>query len=247
MSGVVETEELDVRLGHDLVLRAVSLCVQPGEIVGVVGPSGSGKTTLLRAVAGLTVPANGVVRIDGRMASSSGTIHVPPESRNVGMVFQDLALWPHLTVDGNLAFGLRARGIKASERAKRIASFLEPLGLMGHGKKYPHELSGGERQRVAIARALVVEPSALLLDEPLSHLDVELRRDLLALFRDVLRRRQVTALYVTHDLREVEGLADRLIVLERGTVVQRGTFGELRAAPADRFVQRLFEDVDGST
>jgi iron(III) transport system ATP-binding protein len=245
MSGVVETEALEVTLGHHPVIRGVSLSAQPGEVVGIVGPSGSGKTTLLRAIAGLAVPTRGVVRIGGRLASSPGTIDVPPESRNIGMVFQDLALWPHLTVDENLAFGLRARGIEKAERVDRIASFLGPLGLVEKSKKYPGDLSGGERQRVAIARALVLEPTAVLLDEPLSHLDVDLRQDLLAVFRGLLRARHVTALYVTHDLREVRDLADRLLVLESGTVVQHGPLAELRATPADRFVRRLVEDLDG--
>jgi iron(III) transport system ATP-binding protein len=245
MTWAIETEDLSVEIGRTAVLHDVSLCVRAGELLGVIGPSGSGKTTLLRAITGLTVPARGIVRIDGRITSSAGAIHVPLESRNIGMVFQDLALWPHLTVHQNLAFGLDARRVPKAERDEAIAALLEPLGLMDKQRCYPGQLSGGERQRVAIARALVLQPTAVLLDEPLSHLDVELRQEMLGVFWTLLRARNVTTLYVTHDLREVRTLADRVLVLERGAVVQGGTLEELRAAPADRFVRQVFDDLDG--
>ena len=233
---MIELDALSVRRGSALVLDGVSL-VFGAKVVGIAGPSGSGKTTLLRMVLGLDAPTTGTVRIDGHVVSRAGRIDVLPEERNVAMVFQDLALWPHLSVHGNLAFGLRARGIAKAERERRIAQALSWVGLDSKASRAPNDLSGGERQRVAIARALVLEPAAVLLDEPLGSLDVALKDELLGLLGKVLRERALPVLYVTHDPREAAQLADRIVVLERGHVSQQGTLAELRAAPATAFVE----------
>lgn len=246
MTAAVQVEGISVALPAKAILERVTLAVEPGEILGVLGPSGSGKTTLLRVVLGLLAPSTGEVALDGVLASASGRVIVPPERRGLGVVFQDLALWPHLTVAGNLAFGLAARGLSRGERCERVAAMLERVGLAGFGPRRPSELSGGERQRVAIARALVVEPRAVLLDEPLANLDPVRRTELLAVFRTLLRARETAAVYVTHDVRELAGLADQVAVLEEGRIVQEGTLEGLRAAPATPFVRAIFHEKEFS-
>jgi ABC-type nitrate/sulfonate/bicarbonate transport system ATPase subunit len=205
--------------------------VATGEVVAILGPSGSGKTSLLRLVLGLVAPSSGAVSLDGGEVSRSGRILVPAEERGLAVV-QDLALWPHLTVAGNLAFGLASRGVPRRDRSVPITAMLERVGLKGSERRYPGELSGGERQRVAIARALVVTPRAVLLDEPLSNVDVELRREILSLFRELFRERSLTVLYVTHDLREAAEVASRFAVLEGGRIIQDGRLADLKRAPA---------------
>jgi ABC-type Fe3+/spermidine/putrescine transport system ATPase subunit len=225
------------------VLAGLSLAVAPGEVLVLLGPSGSGKTTVLRLVLGFLAPERGAVRIDGRLVAADGRIVEPPEARGLAVVFQDLALWPHLTVHGNLAFGLEARRVPRSEREDRIAAALARLGLADKGGQYPGELSGGERQRVAIARALVLEPRGVLLDEPLTNLDAILRRDLLALLADVLRAGGTTAVYVTHDVREAAALGDRIAVLRDGRLDGTGTLAELRARPPSAFVRAVLDEL----
>jgi ABC-type Fe3+/spermidine/putrescine transport system ATPase subunit len=239
MSAIIALEQVTLRRGGAVVLDRVDLSVSPGEIVAVAGPSGSGKTTLLRVLLGFEVPEVGTVTLRGRAATALGRLLVPPEERNLAVVFQDLALWPHLTVRGNLAFGLDARGVPRRTRDERIAEMLIAVGLEGRRDRYPGELSGGERQRVAIARALVLEPDAVLLDEPLSNLDVALKLDLLDLFDRLLRSRRVAVVSVTHDPIEAERLGDRIAVLEGGRIAQTGTASELANSPASEFVQRF--------
>jgi iron(III) transport system ATP-binding protein len=224
------------------VLRAASLAVEEAETLSLLGPSGSGKTSLLRLVLGFAAPLAGTVSLDGRVVSRDGRILVPPEERGLAVVFQDLALWPHLTVGANLGFGLAARGISRAQRASRIESMLQRVGLQGSERRFPGELSGGQRQRVAIARALVQEPRAVLLDEPLSNTDVDLRRELLGLFAELFRERKATVLHVTHDLREAAALGSRFAVLEAGRIVQDGSLDDLRRAPATSFVRALLDD-----
>ncbi len=239
---IIAVEELSVGFGTTPAVSSLTLSLAAGTVLALVGPSGSGKTTLLRALLGLCTPDRGVIRIEGREVSRGGELFATPEERNLAVVFQDLALWPHMTVHGNLAFGLVAKRIEATEREARIATMLERVGLRGKERRYPHELSGGERQRVAIARALVLEPAAVLMDEPLANLDVVLKRELLFLFRDLFRERSSTVVYVTHDSREALALGDELGVLEEGKLTQFGTANELRAAPATSFVRALVED-----
>jgi iron(III) transport system ATP-binding protein len=240
VTAAIVLEDVEAELGNRTVLRALTLRVARGEVLAVLGPSGSGKTTLLRVLTGFVVPRRGTVELGGELASTAGRVLVPPESRNIAMVFQDLALWPHLTVHANLSFGLEARRVGRAQREARIAEVLGRVGLAEKAGRYPGELSGGERQRVAIARALVLEPIAVLLDEPLANLDVVLKEELLATFHTLLGERHMTAVYVTHDPIEAVALGDRIAVLEGGQLVQQGTPGQLRAEPGSEFVSRLF-------
>jgi iron(III) transport system ATP-binding protein len=241
---MIELKSVSVRRGTAVVLDCVSLSLG-AEVVALVGPSGSGKTTLLRVLLGLEVPASGSVSIGGQVVSHEGRVDVLPEERNVAMVFQDLALWPHLSVHGNLAYGLRARRVGKAERERRIAQVLSWVGLDGKTSRAPHELSGGERQRVAIARALVLDPVALLLDEPLGSLDVALKDELLGLFARVFSEREMPIVYVTHDPREVARLAQRIVVLEGGRIVQHGSLNELAASSATPFVESFVRAAGG--
>jgi ABC-type sugar transport system ATPase subunit len=243
MNQAIELDAVSAVRDGRAVLHQVSLTVARGEVVAVVGPSGAGKSTLLRIVLGLTPPASGLVRLVGVVVSAGERVIVPPEERNLGMVFQDLALWPHLTVHGNLAFGLESRRIERSERERRIETWLRRLGLLDKRDRRPGSLSGGERQRLALARALVLEPPAILLDEPLASLDVLLRREVLDLLREVLAEQAVSAVYVTHDPREAVRIAKRLIVMEAGRVVQAGDPVELRERPANAFVEALLAET----
>jgi iron(III) transport system ATP-binding protein len=229
VSAAIELEGVTVLRAERKVLADVSMRVSAGETLAVLGSSGSGKTTLLRVVAGFVAPSLGAVRIGDALASERGRTVLPPEERGLAMVFQDLALWPHLTVHGNLAFGLQATKLPRVVREERIAAVLSRVGLGGKERRHPGELSGGERQRVAIARALVREPRAVLLDEPLSNLDVGLKQELLGLFRELLHERGTTALYVTHDPREARALGDRTAVLDGGRIVHLGRLDELRS------------------
>ncbi len=241
MSAAIQLDAVSVLRDGRKVLDDVSLRLAAGETLSVLGSSGSCKTTLLRVVAGFVAPQLDTVRISDAIASDRGRIVLPPEERGLAMVFQDLALWPHLTVHGNLAFGFRAKEMRRSERDDRIAAMLSRVGLAGKERRHPGELSGGERQRVAIARALVREPRAVLLDEPLSNLDLELKQELLDLFRELLHERGATGLYVTHEPREAQALGDRAAVLERGRIVYLGRLEDLRSRPDLSFARSILE------
>jgi thiamine transport system ATP-binding protein len=227
-------EDLTVGFGERLALDGVSLDVAEGEVVGVLGPSGSGKSTLLRVVAGLQQPGRGRVLLDGRDLAS-----VPPHRRGIGMVFQDHALFDHLDVRGNVAFGLRMRGDAPEEIAARVGQALNLVGLSGLERRSVRTLSGGEQQRVALARALAPEPRVLLLDEPLGSLDRRLRERLLDDLESLFAGLRVTALYVTHDQAEAFALGDRVAVLRDGRIVQIGTPDDVWAHPADQDVARF--------
>ncbi len=243
MTPAIRLDEVHFSHGDRTVLSRCNLCVERGEVLALLGPSGCGKTTVVRLILGLAIPCQGRVRLGETTVSEAGRLLVPPEERGLAVVFQDLALWPHLTVAGNLNFGLAARGVARDEARSRITAILERLELADKAKRYPGDLSGGERQRVAIARALVLEPRAVLLDEPLSNLDVTLKRELLSLFRGLFRERGTTAIYVTHDLREAAALGDRIAVLEAGRIVQSATLDELRSHPASAVVGDLVEEL----
>lgn len=219
-------------------LRGVSLTVESGELLALLGPSGSGKTTLLNIIAGFHAPVDGTIRIDGEIASGGGR-HLPPRLRGIGMVFQNLALWPHLTVEGHLDFALRGRGIPRRERAKLEAEILRLVELEPRARRLPGELSGGEAQRLALARALVGRPKLLLLDEPLGALDRQLREKMLDLLIRVRQERKVTTIHVTHDHDEALSLAPRAAVLDGGRLLQAGTPEELYSMPSSETVARL--------
>ena len=222
MTAAVSLGGVTLAYGDRKALDDVTLSVAPGEVLALLGPSASGKTSLLRAVLGFVVPRAGTVRLGERVASRDGRLLLPPEERGLAVVFQDLALWPHLSVEGNLGFGLAAQGVPSREARDRIAATVRRVGLAGTERRHPGELSGGQQQRVAIARALVLEPRAVLLDEPLASIDVDLRRELLALLRELFAENGTTAIHVTHDLREAVAIASRFAVMEEGRIVQQG-------------------------
>jgi putative spermidine/putrescine transport system ATP-binding protein len=219
------------RYGGVVALHETSLRVAEGSLVFLLGPSGCGKTTTLRLVSGFIEPDAGEIRIRG--ARVDGT---PPERRGLGMVFQHYALFPHLTVADNVAFGLRMRRVAAPERHRRVARALELVRLAGLEARYPRALSGGQQQRVALARAIVVEPTLLLLDEPLSNLDLKLREEMRAEIRTLQRALGITTLFVTHDQDEALTMADEIVVMAAGRVVQAGSPAALYERPASRFV-----------
>jgi ABC-type sugar transport system ATPase subunit len=237
---MIRLQGVCVRRGPSPLLDQVTLDVGR-ETLALVGPSGSGKSTLLRCIVGLEAPCQGTVSIGERTVSYDGRERVPAEARNVAMVFQDLALWPHLSVYGNLELGLRARGVPAGERQERIHTLLASVALGNKAQRRPHQLSGGERQRVAIARALVLDPVALLLDEPLTNLDVVMKEELLQLLEQLFAERALPVVYVAHEPREVARLATRIVVLEHGRITQQGQLAELQRAPASAFVRAFLQ------
>jgi iron(III) transport system ATP-binding protein len=214
----------------------VTLALEKGEILALLGPSGCGKTTTLRLIAGFERPDAGVVEIGGKVMAD-GHAFVPPEQRGVGVVFQEYTLFPHLTVEENIRFGLRT--LNPRERAQRLREMLEMVGLTSLARRYPHELSGGQQQRVALARALAPRPAVLLLDEPFSNLDADLRTYMLREVYTILRELGTTAVFVTHDHEEAFMVADRVGVLNRGRLEQLSRPEEIYHLPATRFVARF--------
>jgi iron(III) transport system ATP-binding protein len=232
----LEVTEVALAYGAQRVLHAVSLSLASGELHALLGVSGSGKTTLLRAIAGFEPIDSGSIRLFGREAASSRG-GLPPEARNVGVVFQDFALFPHLDVRSNLRFGRRDMPLRAAD------ALLERAGLAGYGTRHVSDLSGGEQQRVALCRALAQEPQLVLFDEPFSNLNRELRRSLRALTVELLRERAVSALFVTHDAEEAFALADRVSVLHEGRLLETGTPRELYLTPSSLLVARSVGDA----
>jgi len=202
-----------------LVLEDVSLKLAEGEAVALVGPSGCGKTTLLRLIAGLDAPDRGEIRLNGAVASANARILIRPHGRGIGFVFQDLALWPHMTVAGNLRFVLGTQRLSGPERDRRVAESLALVHIEGLAGRYPHQLSGGEQQRCALARAIATRPRLLLLDEPLSSLDAGLKLTLQCELSRIQRALQVTMIHVTHDLEEARAVAGRILSLQHGRIV----------------------------
>jgi len=225
---MLEVRSLTKRFGSVVAVEDFSLVVPQGEILALLGPSGCGKTTVLRMIAGLEQPDAGQVFISGQNVTPR-----PPEARGVGLVFQNYALFPHMSVGANVAYGLRFR---RGDRKVRVQELLKLVGLVGYEKRKPHQLSAGQQQRVALARALAPEPRILLLDEPLSALDATLRKDLRVELRALLRKLGVTALYVTHDQEEALALADRVAVMQEGHLEQVAPPEELYARPQTPFV-----------
>ncbi len=229
----LSVSEVDVSYGDRPVVRDVSFELEPGSIGCLLGPSGCGKTTLLRAIAGFEPVSHGEIRLRGELVARPG-FTLAPERRHIGMVFQDFALFPHLNVSANIAFGLRE--LPRPERRRRVGELLELVGLSGAARLYPHELSGGMQQRVALARAMAPRPRILLMDEPFSSMDAELREQLAREVRDLLNREGMTAILVTHDQLEAFAMADLIGVIGDGRVHQWGSGFSLYHEPADRFV-----------
>ncbi|MDO8034523.1 ABC transporter ATP-binding protein [Janthinobacterium sp. SUN128] len=218
------------------ILKGVSMHLKKGEVVALLGPSGSGKTTLLRAVAGLESPKAGTIQIGERnVFDGAQHFEMPAEHRNLGLVFQSYALWPHKTVFDNVAYGLKLRKMGSTEIAARIKEVLTQLGLGHLGERYPHQLSGGQQQRVAIARALVYNPPVILLDEPLSNLDAKLREEARAFLRELIVRLGLSALMVTHDQGEAMAISDRILLLNNGKIEQQGTPQSMYETPDTLF------------
>jgi iron(III) transport system ATP-binding protein len=229
-------DDLHLAYGSNPILKGVAMTLERGEVVSLLGPSGSGKTTLLRAVAGLEVPGAGTIRIgDKAVFDAAAGIDVAAESRNLGLVFQSYALWPHRTVFDNVAYALKLRRVGSGEIATRVRDALEQLSLGHLGERFPHQLSGGQQQRVALARALVYNPPVILLDEPLSNLDAKLREEARAWLRELIVRMQLSALCVTHDQGEALAISDRILLLNNGRIEQQGTPEEMYGDPATLF------------
>ena len=231
-------ENLVKRFGNTEVLKGIDVRIGAGEIFFLLGPSGCGKTTLLRAIAGLNEPDGGRI-----LAGDRDVTHLPPHKRDMGMVFQSYALWPHMTLFDNVAFGLEMRGVGKAEAAPRVMKALGLVRLAERAKAKPNELSGGQQQRVALARALVIEPQCLLLDEPLSNLDAKLRVEMRTEIRRICKEAGLTAIYVTHDQKEALSIADRVAVLESGRLLQTGAPDEVYLRPRNKFVAQFIGET----
>ncbi len=234
MPSELVVERLVVRYGATEAVHGISFTVREGELVTLLGPSGCGKTTTLRCVAGLEPASGGRISLGGRTLSQ-GRTHVPPEQRDVNMVFQSYAIWPHMTVFDNVAYGLRVRGTARGEARERVMKTLEMVGLSDYAERYGTELSGGQQQRVAVARAVVTQPQLLLFDEPLSNLDAALRERLRFEMVELQREIGTTSLYVTHDQAEAMAMSDCIVLMNKGSIEQIGTPEDIYERPATRF------------
>ncbi len=225
---IIEFKNVSKSYNSTQAVNDFSLTIEKGERIAILGHSGCGKTTILRLLAGFIAPDTGSISINDKVLSSNGKNLIEPEARNIGMVFQDLALWPHLTVEGNLEFGLKARRLHKKERDKRISDVLQLVQMGKFAQALPSELSGGQQQRVALARALVLQPEALLMDEPLSNLDLELN---IQLRNEIIKLHQqigFTLIYVTHDREEAYEIANRIVVMEDGQIRLLGSAEDVR-------------------
>ncbi len=227
--------ELAKRLGNKQVLHGLSLSVDRGEVLSILGPSGSGKTTLIRLIAGLADPDAGDITIAGRTLWNSVT-NLPVEQRGVGFVFQDYAVWPHMTVSGNVGFGLRMTGMARADRDRRVREALEAVHIADLAERYPDQLSGGQQQRLALARSLASRPKLILMDEPLSNVDAALREQLRTEILQAVHAQGATAIYITHDQSEAMAMCDRLAVMHDGRILQTGAPEDLYRRPASLFV-----------
>ncbi|MGI4837861.1 MAG: ABC transporter ATP-binding protein [Janthinobacterium lividum] len=235
----VQLDKVLKRFGDSIALHEVSLKIQEGEFVTLLGPSGCGKTTLLNLMAGFAEADNGEIFIDGQLVTET-----PPYQREIGVVFQNYALFPHMSVAKNIGYGLRMRGVAKVEIAERVEHALALVKLQGYGERKPRELSGGQQQRVALARALVIRPKVLLLDEPFSALDKNLRLSMQIELKDIQRKLGVTTVFVTHDQSEALSMSDRVVVMSAGHVRQIGTPDAIYRHPQDPFVASFVGDVN---
>ncbi len=235
----IHLENVTKRFGDLTVVDRISLTIQAGELFFLLGPSGCGKTTLLRCLAGFYVPEEGAIRIGDRDVT-----HLPPDQRDTGMVFQSYALWPHMTVRDNVAFGLQMRKVSRSEIRKRVDESLEMVQMTDRADYKPNQLSGGQQQRIALARAMVIHPQCLLLDEPLSNLDAKLRLEMRSEIRRICKDAGLTAVYVTHDQKEALSIADRLAVMHAGVLQQCGPPRDVYRRPENRFVANFIGETN---
>jgi len=232
-------ENLHLAYGDNPILKGVTMTLNRGEVVALLGPSGSGKTTLLRAVAGLELPHEGTIRIGDKVVfDRARRIDVPAEARNLGLVFQSYALWPHKTVFDNVAYGLKLRGIGGAEGKSRVKAALEQLSLGHLEKRFPHQLSGGQQQRTAIARALMIDPHVMLFDEVTSALDPELVGEVLIVMRD-LARDGMTMLVVTHEMQFAREVGDRVVFMDEGRIVEQGVPSDILNQPREERTRRF--------
>jgi len=233
----IELEDVTKRFGQVVAVNHLNLQVEAGEFLTLLGPSGCGKTTVLRMIAGLEVPDQGEIRINGeKVFSSAEGISVAPAKRSVGLVFQSYALWPHMTVFGNVAFGLQTQGVGKEDLERRVTTALAYMQLQGMERRYPQEMSGGQQQRVALARMLVTEPSIFLMDEPLSNLDAKLRMEMRGEIKRIHRESRATTVYVTHDQTEALTLSTKVAVMNQGVLQQLAAPQAIYKGPANLFV-----------
>ncbi|WP_299692417.1 ABC transporter ATP-binding protein [uncultured Vibrio sp.] len=233
MSCALSIKDLTCKYELQTVLESLSLNVEHGEIVCLLGASGCGKTTLLKAIAGLLPLSSGVMSLNNQVIDD-GSNWMPPEQRNIGMIFQDYALFPHLTVNQNVGFGLK--DLADWQKKQKVQEMLELVHLAQYGDRYPHQLSGGQQQRVAIARSLAYKPDLLLLDEPFSNIDTQVRHELIAQIRKIFKKQGVTAIFVTHSREEAFAFADKMAVMNHGVIEQYGSASELYFHPSSQFV-----------
>ncbi len=234
---LLQIRSLEVRFGSETALQPIDLDVLDGEFLTIVGPSGSGKTTLLRVIAGFQVPSAGRIEFEGH-----DILNTPINARPFNTVFQDYALFPHMTVRGNVSFGLKVRGVKRNQIEEDVDRVLEIVGLLQLGNRYPAQLSGGQQQRTALARAMICQPRLILLDEPLAALDATMRQQMQSFLKSVQRKSGITFLFVTHDQSEAITMSDRICVLNTGAIMQIGEPRQLYYRPANRFVASFFGD-----
>ncbi len=227
----VTAKKLTKRFGENTVFEGIQFTIEQGEFITLLGPSGCGKSTLLRSLAGLNPVEGGEILVNGEEIT-----HQVPQERGIGMVFQSYALFPNMTVEGNIAFGLKMKKLAAEDIQREVAKVIELVDLKGKEKQYPHQLSGGQRQRVALARALVVKPRILLLDEPLSALDAKIRKHLRQQIREIQKEMNLTTVFVTHDQEEAMIMSDRIFLMNKGEIVQAGTPEEIYTQPTNEFV-----------
>ncbi|PAQ03145.1 ABC transporter ATP-binding protein [Mesorhizobium mediterraneum] len=235
----VSIERLTKTFGTARAVDGISIRIADGEFISLLGPSGCGKTTTLKMIAGFEEASEGAIRFDGK-----DVVNVPAEKRDIGMVFQNYALFPHMTVDQNLAFGLEMRKIAKPEMRSRIAKVLDMVQLGGYSERFPNQLSGGQQQRVALARALVIEPKILLLDEPLANLDAKLREEMRVFIRDLQRRVGITTVYVTHDQAEAMTMSDRVVVMFGGRIAQIGAPSDIYERPENLEIAQFVGQVN---
>lgn len=235
----IQIQKLTKRFGTVTALHHLDLTIEPGELFFLLGPSGCGKTTLLRSLAGFYIPEEGRI-----LFGDEDVTRLEPHKRNTGMMFQSYALWPHMTVAENVAFGLQERRVSKEETKRRVADALESVRMSAYAERRPNQLSGGQQQRVALARALVIRPRCLLLDEPLSNLDAKLRLEMRTEIRRVCKEFKLTTVYVTHDQKEALSISDRMAILEAGRILQVGTPREIYRRPARKTVAHFIGETD---